>query len=169
MSKCVNFFRRSFLVFLTCVVTVISMAVAISPPVSASGVFSPFNFYQLYQMLHGLLLGDGGGNSQTFGEWLEKNMTRTIGSGNDKKVFLLTPGEKLDDMISEASMRLMLKAACTDGGIAGASKIKDLVDSWTEVYDSSDIGEIGESGGSSGFVPGALSSDGKILCAKKAE
>ena len=146
MSKCVNFFRRFFVVFLTCVVTVISMAVAISPPVSASGVFSPFNFYQLYQMLHGLLLGDGGGNSQTFGEWLEKNMTRTIGSGNDKHVFLLTPGEKLEDMMSEASIRLALGAACTDGGAAGILKIKHLMDSWNEVYDSSDIGEIGESG-----------------------
>lgn len=152
MSKCVNFFRRFFVVFLTCVVTVISMAVAISPPVSAVGVFSPFNFYQLYQMLHGLLLGDGGGNSQTFGEWLEKNMTRTIGSGNDKKVFLIDPGMKLDDMISEASMRLMLKAACTDGGIAGVSKMKDLIDSWNEVYDSSDIGQIGNSAGTSGNV-----------------
>lgn len=146
MSKCVNFFRRFFLVFLTCVVTVISMAVAISPPVSAAGVFSPFNFYQLYQMLHGLLLGDGGGNSQTFGEWLEKNMTCTIGSGNDKTTFLITPGMKLDDMMSEASIRLMLGAACTDGGAAGMLKIKHLMDSWTEVYDTSDIGEIGESG-----------------------
>ena len=143
MSKCVNFFRRFFLVFLTCVVTVISMAVAISPPVSAAGVFSPFNFYQLYQMLHGLLLGDGGGNSQTFGEWLEKTMTRTIGSGNSKQEFLITPGMKLDDMMLEASLRLVLGAALSDGGIAGASKIKDLIDSWTEVYDSSDIGEIG--------------------------
>lgn len=134
-----------------------------SVPVSAAGVFSPFNFYQLYQMLHGLLLGDGGGNSQTFGEWLEKNMTRTIGSGNDKHVFLLTPGEKLEDMMSEASIRLALGAACTDGGAAGMLKIKNLIDSWNEVYDSSDIGDIGESGGSSGFVPGALSSDGKIF------
>lgn len=163
MSKCVNFFRRFFLVFLTCVVTVISMAVAISPPVSAVGVFSPFNFYQLYQMLHGLLLGDGGGNSQTFGEWLEENMTQTIGSGNDKHTFLLTPGMKLEDMMSEASVRLALGAACTDGGAAGMLKIKHLIDSWTEVYDTSDIGEIGESGGSSGFTPGALSSDGKIF------
>lgn len=87
-----------------------------SVPVSAIGVFSPFNFYQLYQMLHGLLLGDGGGNSQTFGEWLEKNMTQTIGSGNDKHVFLLTPGEKLEDMMSEASIRLALGAACSDAG-----------------------------------------------------
>lgn len=87
-----------------------------SVPVSAIGVFSPFNFYQLYQMLHGLLLGDGGGNSQTFGEWLEKNMTRTVGSGNSKQEFLITPGMKLDDMISEASMRLMLGAACSDAG-----------------------------------------------------
>lgn len=133
-----------------------------SVPVSAIGVFSPFNFYQLYQMLHGLLLGDGGGNSQTFGEWLEKNMTRTVGSGNSKQEFLITPGMKLDDMISEASMRLMLGAACSDGGIAGVSKMKDLVDSWTEVYDTSDIGEIGESGGSSSFVPGAFSVDGRI-------
>lgn len=115
-----------------------------SVPVSAIGVFSPFNLYQLYQMLHGLLLGDGGGNSQTFGEWLEKNMTQTIGSGNDKHVFLLTPGEKLEDMMSEASIRLALGAACTDGGIAGVSKMKDLIDSWTEVYDASDIGEIGD-------------------------
>lgn len=145
MSKCVNFFRRFFLVFLTCVVTVISMAVAISPPVSAVGVFSPFNFYQLYQMLHGLLLGDGGGNSQTFGEWLEKNMTSTIGSGNDKTTFLITPGMKLDDMMSEASMRLMLGAACTDGGAAGILKMKHLMDSWNEVYDTSDIGDIGSS------------------------
>lgn len=112
-----------------------------SVPVSAVGVFSPFNFYQLYQMLHGLLLGDGGGNSQTFGEWLEKNMTRTIGSGNDKHVFLLTPGEKLEDMMSEASIRLALGAACTDGGAAGISKMKDLIDSWTEVYDSA--GDVG--------------------------
>lgn len=134
-----------------------------SVPVSAIGVFSPFNLYQLYQMLHGLLLGDGGGNSQTFGEWLEKNMTQTIGSGNDKHVFLLTPGEKLEDMMSEASIRLALGAACTDGGAAGMLKIKNLIDSWNEVYDSSDIGDIGESGGSSGFVPGALSSDGKIF------
>lgn len=124
-----------------------------SVPVSAIGVFSPFNFYQLYQMLHGLLLGDGGGNSQTFGEWLEKNMTQTIGSGNDKHVFLLTPGEKLEDMMSEASIRLALGAACTDGGIAGASKIKDLIDSWAEVYDASDIGEIG-SGSSGGSLSG---------------
>lgn len=144
MSKCVNFFRRFFVAFLTCVVTVISMAVAISPPVSAVGVFSPFNFYQLYQMLHGLLLGDGGGNSQTFGEWLEKNMTRTIGSGNSKQEFLITPGMKLDDMMSEASMRLMLGAACSDGGIAGVSKMKNLIDSWNEVYDTSDFGEIGD-------------------------
>lgn len=127
-----------------------------SVPVSAIGVFSPFNFYQLYQMLHGLLLGDGGGNSQTFGEWLEKNMTRTIGSGNDKHVFLLTPGEKLGDMMSEASIRLALGAACSDGGIAGVSKMKDLIDSWTEVYDTSDIGEIGESGGSGGFSSDSL-------------
>lgn len=127
-----------------------------SVPVSAIGVFSPFNFYQLYQMLHGLLLGDGGGNSQTFGEWLEKNMTRTIGSGNDKHVFLLTPGEKLEDMMSEASIRLALGAACSDGGIAGVSKMKDLIDSWTEVYDTSDIGEIGESGGSGGFSSDSL-------------
>lgn len=164
MSKCVNFFRRSFVVFLTCVVTVISMAVAISPPVSAVGVFSPFNFYQLYQMLHGLLLGDGGGNSQTFGEWLEKNMTRTIGSGNDKHVFLLTPGEKLEDMMSEASIRLALGAACTDGGAAGMLKIKNLIDSWNEVYDTSDIGEIGS--GSSAGLPGldwVLSSNGIAL------
>lgn len=112
-----------------------------SVPVSAASVFSPFNFYQLYQMLHGLLLGDGGGNSQTFGEWLEKNMTRTIGSGNDKHVFLLTPGEKLEDMMSEASIRLALGAACSDGGIAGVSKMKDLIDSWTEVYDSA--GDVG--------------------------
>lgn len=153
MSKCMNFFRRFFVVFLTCVVTVISMAVAISPPVSAVGVFSPFNFYQLYQMLHGLLLGDGGGNSQTFGEWLEENMTQTIGSGNDKHVFLLTPGEKLEDMMSEASIRLALGAACTDGGASGMLKIKHLIDSWTEVYDSSDIGEIGSfSGGGNGFL-----------------
>lgn len=117
-----------------------------SVPVSAVGVFSPFNFYQLYQMLHGLLLGDGGGNSQTFGEWLEKNMTRTVGSGNSKQEFLITPGMKLSDMMDEASMRLMLGAACSDGGFAGISKMKDLVDSWTEVYDTSDIGEIGESG-----------------------
>lgn len=155
MSKCVNFFRRFFLVFLTCVVTVISMAVAISPPVSAASVFSPFNFYQLYQMLHGLLLGDGGGNSQTFGEWLEENMTQTIGSGNDKHTFLLTPGEKLDDMMSEASIRLALGAACTDGGAAGMLKIKNLIDSWNEVYDTSDIGEIGSShsGGIDFYVP----------------
>lgn len=134
-----------------------------SVPVSAIGVFSPFNFYQLYQMLHGLLLGDGGGNSQTFGEWLEKNMTRTVGSGNSKQEFLITPDMKLSDMMDEASMRLMLGAACSDGGFAGVSKMKDLIDSWTEVYTSSDIGEIGESGGSSGFIPGALSSDGKIF------
>lgn len=158
MSKCVNFFRRFFVAFLTCVVTVISMAVAISPPVSAAGVFSPFNFYQLYQMLHGLLLGDGGGNSQTFGEWLEENMTRTIGSGNNKHVFLLTPGEKLEDMMSEASIRLALGAACTDGGAAGMLKIKHLMDSWNEVYDTSDIGEIGSF--SSAYVPGMLSSNG---------
>lgn len=120
-----------------------------SVPVSAVGVFSPFNFYQLYQMLHGLLLGDGGGNSQTFGEWLEKNMTRTVGSGNSKQEFLITPGMKLSDMMDEASMRLMLGAACSDGGFAGVSKIKDLIDSWTEVYTSSDIGEIWESGSSS--------------------
>lgn len=119
-----------------------------SVPVSAIGVFSPFNFYQLYQMLHGLLLGDGGGNSQTFGEWLEKNMTSTIGSGNDKTTFLITPGMKLDDMISEASMRLMLGAACTDGGAAGISKMKKLIDSWTEVYDSAgDVGSWSPSGG----------------------
>ena len=163
MSKCVNFFRRFFVVFLTCVVTVISMAVAISPPVSASGVFSPFNFYQLYQMLHGLLLGDGGGNSQTFGEWLEKNMTRTIGSGNDKHIFLISPDEKLGDMITEASMKLMIRAACTDGGAAGVSKMKDLIDSWTEVYNTSDIGEIGNfsTGSSSPFL---LGSDGHSLC-----
>lgn len=160
MSKCVNFFRRFFLVFLTCVVTVISMAVAISPPVSAAGVFSPFNFYQLYQMLHGLLLGDGGGNSQTFGEWLEKNMTRTIGSGNDKHVFLLTPGEKLEDMMSEASIRLALGAACTDGGAAGILKMKHLMDSWNEVYDSSDIGEIGSFSGGSWSVDGWSTWDG---------
>lgn len=160
MSKCVNFFRRFFVAFLTCVVTVISMAVSISPPVSAVGVFSPFNFYQLYQMLHGLLLGDGGGNSQTFGEWLEKNMTRTVGSGNSKQEFLITPGMKLQDMMDETSIRLMLGAACSDGGIAGASKIKDLIDSWTEVFDSSDIGEIGESGGSGGGSGWLLSSDG---------
>lgn len=153
MSKCVNFFRRFFLAFLTCVVTVISMAVAISPPVSAASVFSPFNFYQLYQMLHGLLLGDGGGNSQTFGEWLEENMTQTIGSGNDKHTFLLTPGMKLEDMMSEASVQLALGAACTDGGAAGMLKIKHLIDSWNEVYDSSDIGEIGSfSGGGNGFL-----------------
>ena len=163
MSKCVNFFRRFFVAFLTCVVTVISMAVAISPPVSAVGVFSPFNFYQLYQMLHGLLLGDGGGNSQTFGEWLEKNMTRTVGSGNNKQEFLITPGMKLEDMMSEASVRLMLGAALSDGGIAGASKMKDLIDSWTEVYDSSDIGEIGNfsTGSSSPFF---LGSDGHSIC-----
>lgn len=160
MSKCVNFFRRFFVVFLTFVVTVISMAVAISPPVSASGVFSPFNFYQLYQMLHGLLLGDGGGNSQTFGEWLEENMTRTIGSGNDKHVFLLTPGEKLEDMMSEASIRLALGAACTDGGAAGMLKIKNLIDSWNEVYDTSDIGEIGSSSGGSWSVDGWSTWDG---------
>lgn len=117
-----------------------------SVPVSAIGVFSPFNFYQLYQMLHGLLLGDGGGNSQTFGEWLEKNMTRTVGSGNSKQEFLITPDMKLSDMMDEASMRLMLGAACSDGGFAGVSKMKDLIDSWTEVYNSSDIGDIGESG-----------------------
>lgn len=135
-----------------------------SVPVSAVGVFSPFNFYQLYQMLHGLLLGDGGGNSQTFGEWLEKNMTRTIGSGNDKHVFLLTPGEKLEDMMSEASIRLALGAACTDGGAAGMLKIKNLIDSWNEVYDTSDIGEIGS--GSSAGLPGldwVLSSNGIAL------
>lgn len=129
-----------------------------SVPVSAIGVFSPFNFYQLYQMLHGLLLGDGGGNSQTFGEWLEENMTQTIGSGNNKHVFLLTPGEKLEDMMSEASIRLALGAACSDGGIAGASKMKKLIDSWTEVYDTSDIGEIGSGASSSSF--GQLSDDG---------
>lgn len=123
-----------------------------SVPVSAIGVFSPFNFYQLYQMLHGLLLGDGGGNSQTFGEWLEKNMTRTIGSGNDKHVFLLTPGEKLEDMMSEASIRLALGAACSDGGIAGVSKMKDLIDSWTEVYDSA--GDVGS------YVPDDFVYDG---------
>lgn len=156
MSKCANFFRRFFLVFLTCVVIVISMAVAISPPVSAVGVFSPFNFYQLYQMLHGLLLGDGGGNSQTFGEWLEENMTQTIGSGNDKYTFLLTPGMKLEDMMSEASVRLALGAACTDGGAAGMLKIKNLMDSWKEVYDISDIGEIGKIG-SGGYYPSGIS------------
>lgn len=127
-----------------------------SVPVSAIGVFSPFNFYQLYQMLHGLLLGDGGGNSQTFGEWLEKNMTQTIGSGNDKHVFLLTPGEKLEDMMSEASIRLALGAACTDGGAAGMLKIKNLIDSWNEVYDTSDIGNVGESFGV--HYPSGLSS-----------
>ena len=129
-----------------------------SVPVSAIGVFSPFNFYQLYQMLHGLLLGDGGGNSQTFGEWLEKNMTRTVGSGNSKQEFLITPDMKLSDMMDEASMRLMLGAACSDGGFAGVSKMKDLIDSWTEVYDTSDIGEIGSGALSSGF--GQLSDDG---------
>lgn len=144
MSKFIGFLRRSFVVAVTCVITVISMAVAISPPVSAAGVFSPFNFYQLYQMLHGLLLGDGGGNSQTFGEWLEENMTRTVGSGNSKKEFLITPGMKLSDMMTEASMNLVLGAALSDGGIAGTSKIKDLIDSWNEVYDTSDIGEIGD-------------------------
>lgn len=133
-----------------------------SVPVSAIGVFSPFNFYQLYQMLHGLLLGDGGGNSQTFGEWLEENMTQTIGSGNDKHTFLLTPGMKLEDMMSEASVRLALGAACSDGGIAGVSKMKDLIDSWNEVYDSSDIGEIG--GLPSGSSPFLVGSDGHSLC-----
>lgn len=135
-----------------------------SVPVSAVGVFSPFNFYQLYQMLHGLLLGDGGGNSQTFGEWLEKNMTRTVGSGNSKQEFLITPDMKLSDMMDEASMRLMLRAACSDGGFAGVSKMKDLIDSWTEVYDASDIGEIGS--GSSAGLPGldwVLSSNGIAL------
>lgn len=153
MSKFFGFLRRSFVVVVTCVITVISMAVAISPPVSAAGVFSPFNFYQLYQMLHGLLLGDGGGNSQTFGEWLEENMTRTVGSGNEKKEFLITPGMKLSDMMTEASLNLVLGAALSDGGIAGTSKIKDLIDSWNEVYDTSDIGEIGSfSGGGNGFL-----------------
>lgn len=147
MSKCFGFLRRSFVVVVTCVITVVSMAVSISPPVSAVGVFSPFNFYQLYQMLHGLLLGDGGGNSQTFGEWLEENMTRTVGSGNEKKEFLITPGMKLSDMMTQASLNLVLGAALSDGGIAGTSKIKDLIDSWTEVYDTSDIGEIGDSAG----------------------
>lgn len=132
-----------------------------SVPVSAIGVFSPFNFYQLYQMLHGLLLGDGGGNSQTFGEWLEENMTSTIGSGNDKTTFLITPDMKLEDMMSEASMRLILRAACTDGGYAGISKMKKLIDSWTEVYDTSDIGDIGSSSG--GYYPSGIScSDGVV-------
>lgn len=130
-----------------------------SVPVSAIGVFSPFNFYQLYQMLHGLLLGDGGGNSQTFGEWLEENMTETIGSGNDKQVFLLTPGEKLENMMSEASIRLALGAACTDGGAAGMLKIKHLIDSWNEVYDSSDIGEIGKSAGSGNVYHSVIGHD----------
>lgn len=163
MSKFVDFLRRSFVVFVTCVITVISMAVAISPSVSAAGVFSPFNFYQLYQMLHGLLLGDGGGNSQTFGEWLEENMTRTVGSGNSKKEFLITPGMKLSDMMTQASLNLVLGAALSDGGIAGTSKIKDLIDSWTEVYDTSDIGEIGESSSSGGYYPSGIScSDGVV-------
>lgn len=130
-----------------------------SVPVSAVGVFSPFNFYQLYQMLHGLLLGDGGGNSQTFGEWLEKNMTRTVGSGNSKQEFLITPGMKLSDMMDEASMRLMLGAACSDGGFAGISKMKDLIDSWTEVYDTSDIGEIGNSAGSGNVYHAVIGHD----------
>lgn len=146
MSKCFNFLRRSVVVAVATVTMTISMAVAIAPPVSASGVFSPFNFYQLYQMLHGLLLGDGGGNSQTFGEWLEENMTRTVGSGHDQREWLITPGMKLSDVIDEASMKLLVGAACSDGGSAAISKVKDLIDSWTEVYDSSDIGEIGESG-----------------------
>lgn len=161
MSKFVDFLRRSFVVAVTCVITVVSMAVAISPPVSAVGVFSPFNFYQLYQMLHGLLLGDAGGNSQTFGEWLEENMTRTVGSGNEKKEFLITPGMKLSDMMTQASLNLVLGAALSDGGIAGTSKIKDLIDSWTEVYDTSDIGEIGSSSGGSNF--GQLSDDGTVF------
>lgn len=137
-----------------------------SVPVSAIGVFSPFNFYQLYQMLHGLLLGDGGGNSQTFGEWLEKNMTRTIGSGNNKHTFLITPDMKLQDMMDEASMRLMLRAACTDGGFAGISKMKDLIDSWTEVYDTSDIGEIGSGASTNISFPNSsslFSLDGVVL------
>ena len=162
MSKFVDFLRRSFVVFVTCVITVISMAVAISPSVSAAGVFSPFNFYQLYQMLHGLLLGDGGGNSQTFGEWLEENMTRTVGSGNSKKEFLITPGMKLSDMMTQASLNLVLGAALSDGGIAGTSKIKDLTDSWMEVYDTSDIGDIGNL--PSGSSPFLIGSDGHSLC-----
>ena len=165
MSKFFGFLRRSFFVAVTCVITVVSMAIAISPPVSAAGVFSPFNFYQLYQMLHGLLLGDGGGNSQTFGEWLEENMTRTVGSGNDKKEFLITPGMKLSDMMTQASLNLVLGAALSDGGIAGTSKIKDLIDSWTEVYDTSDIGEIGSSSGGILFPnsPSIFSLDGVVL------
>lgn len=154
MSNFIDFLRRSFVVVVTCVITVVSMAVAISPSVSAAGVFSPFNFYQLYQMLHGLLLGDGGGNSQTFGEWLEENMTRTVGSGNEKKEFLITPGMKLSDMMTQASLNLVLGAALSDGGIAGTSKIKDLIDSWNEVYDTSDIGEIGDSAGSDSHFSG---------------
>ena len=153
MSKCFNFLRRSVVVAVATVTMTISMAVAIAPPVSASGVFSPFNFYQLYQMLHGLLLGDGGGNSQTFGEWLEENMTRTVGSGHNQREWLITPGMKLSDVIDEASMKLLVGAACSDGGFAAISKIKDLIDSWTEVYDTSDVGEIGSSSGSgNGFL-----------------
>lgn len=128
-----------------------------SVPVSAAGVFSVFNFYQIYQMLHGLLLGDGGGNSQTFGEWLEENMTRTVGSGHDKKTFLIDPGMKLDDMISESAMRLVLGAAFTDGGMASISKMQDLTDSWTEVYNTSDVKDIGFS---ASYIPGMLSSNG---------
>lgn len=156
MSNCVDFLRRSFVVVITCVVTVISMAVAVAPRVSAAGAFSLFNFYQIYQMLHGLLLGDGGGNSQTFGEWLEENMTRTVGSGHDKKTFLIDPGMKFDDMISESAMRLVLGAAFTDGGMASISKMQDLTDSWSEVYDTSDITDVGSGGASGGlnfYVP----------------
>lgn len=159
MSNCIGFLRRSFVVVVTCVITVISMAVAVAPRVSAAGAFSLFNFYQIYQMLHGLLLGDGGGNSQTFGEWLEENMTRTVGSGHDEKTFLIDPGMKLDDMISESAMRLVLGAAFTDGGMASISKMQDLTDSWSEVYDTSDITDVGSgaSGGNTGFL---FSSDG---------
>lgn len=163
MSNCFGFLRRFFVVVVTCVVTVISMAVAVAPRASAAGAFSLFNFYQIYQMLHGLLLGDGGGNSQTFGEWLEENMTRTVGSGHDKKTFLITPDMKLHDMMSESAMRLMLGAAFTDGGMASISKMQDLTDSWSEVYDTSDIGDIGifSPGSSSPFFVG---SDGHSLC-----
>lgn len=160
MSNCIGFLRRSFVVVVTCVITVISMAVAVAPRVSAAGAFSLFNFYQIYQMLHGLLLGDGGGNSQTFGEWLEENMSRTVGSGHDEKTFLIDPGMKFDDMISESAMRLVLGAAFTDGGMASISKMQDLTDSWSEVYDTSDITDVGSGGASGGNTGFLFSSDG---------
>lgn len=164
MSNCIGFLRRSFVVVVTCVITVISMAVAVAPRVSAAGAFSLFNFYQIYQMLHGLLLGDGGGNSQTFGEWLEENMTRTVGSGHDEKTFLIDPGMKFDDLISESAMRLVLGAAFTDGGMASISKMQDLTDSWSEVYDTSDISDVGSGGASGGgwSCDGWMTADGMV-------